>query len=73
MIGGLGITGVWRDTFIGEGNMIRLSRFQMLVWTILVLSAYGTLAVIRAAEEDSVTALRAITAGPRAALVRPVM
>lgn len=37
--------------------MISLSRFQMLVWTVLVLSAYGTLAVTRAAELDPLTAL----------------
>ena len=57
VIAGLGITGVWRGAFIDERNMISLSRFQMLVWTVLVLSAYGTLAVTRAAEEDPLTAL----------------
>ena len=73
MIAGPGITGVWRGPFLDERNMIGLSRFQMLVWTILVLSAYGALAVTRAAEEDPVTALRAIAAVPRAAMVRPVL
>ena len=57
VIAGLGITGVWRGAFIDERNMISLSRFQMLVWSVLVLSAYGTLAVTRAAEEDPLTAL----------------
>ena len=57
VIAGLGITGVWRGAFIDERNMISLSRFQMLVWTVLVLSAYGTLAVTRAAEENPLTAL----------------
>ncbi len=57
MIAGLGITGVWRGAFIDERNMISLSRFQMMVWTVLVLSAYGTLAVTRAAELDPLTAL----------------
>ena len=56
VIAGLGITGVWRGAFIDERNMISLSRFQMLVWTVLVLSAYGTLAVTRA-HEDPLTAL----------------
>ena len=41
VIAGLGITGVWRGAFIDERNMISLPRFQMLVWTVLVLSAYG--------------------------------
>ena len=57
VIAGLGITGVWRGAFIDERNMISLSRFQMLVWTVLVLSAYGTLAVTRAAVGDPLTAL----------------
>ena len=57
VIAGLGITGVWRGAFIDERNMISLSRFQMLVWTVLVLSAYGTLAVTRAAEENPLAAL----------------
>lgn len=57
VIAGLGITGVWRGAFIDERNMISLSRFQMLVWTVLVLSAYGTLAVTRAAGEDPLAAL----------------
>ena len=57
VIAGLGITGVWRGAFIDERNMISLSRFQMLVWTVLVLSAYGTLAITRAAELDPLTAL----------------
>lgn len=57
VIAGLGITGVWRGAFIDERNMISLARFQMLLWTVLVLSAYGTLAVTRAAELDPLTAL----------------
>ena len=73
MVAGLVITGACRGAFLDGRNIISLSRFQMLVRTILALSVCGTLAVTRAAEEDPVTALRAIAAGPRAALVRSVM
>ena len=57
MITGLGITGVWRGAFIDERNMISLARFQMLAWSVLVLSAYGTLAATRAAGDEPLTAL----------------
>ena len=56
-ITGLGITGVWRGAFIDERNMISLARFQMVAWSVLVLSAYGTLAATRAAVEEPLTAL----------------
>lgn len=41
---GHGITGVWRGAFIDERNVISLSRFQMLAWTVLILSAFMTAA-----------------------------
>ena len=56
VIAGLGVTGVWRGAFIDERNMISLSRFQMLVWTVLVLSAYGAITISRA-QTDPTTAL----------------
>lgn len=37
---GHGITGSWRGAFIDERNVISLSRFQMLSWTVLILSAF---------------------------------
>ncbi|MCE9685815.1 hypothetical protein LZP73_06235 [Shewanella sp. AS16] len=37
---GHGITGSWRGAFIDDRNVISLSRFQMLAWTALVLSAF---------------------------------
>ena len=46
-IAGHGIKGVWRGMFIDERNMISLSRLQTLVWTVVVLSAYGTIALAR--------------------------
>ena len=56
VIAGLGVTGAWRGAFIDERNMISLSRFQMLVWTVLVLSAYGAITISRA-QTDPTTAL----------------
>ena len=38
-IAGQGIVGLWRGLVIDELNMISLSRVQLLMWTILVLSA----------------------------------
>jgi len=44
-IAGHGITGLWRGLFIDERNKISLSRFQMILWTVVVLSAYLTAAL----------------------------
>ena len=55
-VAGHGIKGVWRGMFIDERNMISLSRLQMFVWTVVVLSAYGTIALARV-QQDPVTAL----------------
>lgn len=41
LISGHGIVGCWRGAFIDNRNVISLSRFQMVAWTILVLSAFG--------------------------------
>ena len=49
-IAGHGIKGTWRGMFIDERNMISLSRLQILAWTVVVLSAYGTLALARIPE-----------------------
>ncbi|HWU85282.1 MAG TPA: hypothetical protein VN028_08085, partial [Rhodocyclaceae bacterium] len=40
LVVGHGINGVWRGAFIDERNVISLSRFQMLAWTVLILAAY---------------------------------
>lgn len=37
---GHSITGLWRGALIDDRNKISLSRFQMLLWTIVILSAY---------------------------------
>ncbi len=45
MLLGRGVTGFWRGALIDPRNVMSLSRFQMMLWTLLVLSAYlaGTL------------------------------
>ena len=44
-VAGKGITGVWRGLFIDERNKMSLSRLQMALWTVLLLSAYLTAAL----------------------------
>jgi hypothetical protein len=40
VITGEGITGFWRGALIDERNKMSLSRFQLVLWTCIVLSAY---------------------------------
>lgn len=47
MIVGRGVTGVWKGAFVDERLKMSLSRLQMFVWTILVISAFGTMAIAR--------------------------
>ena len=42
---GHGITGSYRGAFIDDRNVISLSRFQILAWTVLILSAFLTAAL----------------------------
>lgn len=42
---GHGITGLWRGALIDERNKLSLSRLQVVLWTILVLSAFLTVAL----------------------------
>lgn len=42
IIAGHGIIGLWRGMAIDERNVISLSRTQMAIWTVIVLSAYLT-------------------------------
>lgn len=44
-IAGHGITGLWRGLLIDERNKISLSRLQMILWTIVVLSGFLTAAL----------------------------
>ncbi len=44
-ITGHGVTGLWRGALIDERNQISLSRFQLAVWTVIVLSGLLTIAI----------------------------
>jgi len=41
LITGHGVTGSWKGAFIDNRNVLSLSRFQMMGWTTLVLSAFA--------------------------------
>ncbi|MDT4897200.1 MAG: hypothetical protein QOH25_2277 [Acidobacteriota bacterium] len=45
-IAGRGITGLWRGVLIDERNKMSLSRLQLALWTILILSSFLTAALI---------------------------
>lgn len=62
LIAGHGIKGVWRGAFIDERNRISLARFQMLAWTIVLLSGLATIVIARVAG-DAMTAMQ-ITIDP---------
>jgi len=40
LVAGHGITGLWRGLLIDDRNKMSLSRLQMILWTIVVLSAF---------------------------------
>ncbi len=42
IIAGNGVTGLWLGLLIDTRNKVSLARFQMILWTILILSAYLT-------------------------------
>ena len=42
---GHGMTGLWRGVFVDDRHKLSLSRVQMFLWTVLVLSAYLTAAL----------------------------
>ncbi len=39
-LAGNGITGLWRGALVDERNMMSLSRLQLVLWTLVVLSGY---------------------------------
>jgi len=47
LVVGRGVTGVWKGAFVDERLKMSLSRLQMFVWTVVVLSAFGTMAIAR--------------------------
>src|SRR2546427_2881501 len=44
-VAGQGITGLWRGLLIDERNKISLSRLQIVLWTVVVLSGFLTAAL----------------------------
>lgn len=46
VIAGNGVTGQWLGLLIDTRNKVSLARFQMVVWTILILSAYLTAVMV---------------------------
>jgi hypothetical protein len=46
VIAGQGVTGLWLGVLIDSRNKVSLSRFQMVVWTILILSAFLTAVMV---------------------------
>jgi hypothetical protein len=52
-VAGRGITGEWGGLLIDERNKMSLSRFQMIVWTITVLSAFLVAALSNIALGDT--------------------
>src|SRR5215213_5180271 len=49
---GLGTTGLWRGLLIDSRNRMSLSRLQLLLWTVLVLSAFLTAATIKSQKKN---------------------
>ncbi|RMH21522.1 MAG: hypothetical protein D6696_05595, partial [Acidobacteria bacterium] len=45
LISGHGVTGYWRAVLIDDSNRISLSRLQMVMWTVMVLSGFLTAAL----------------------------
>lgn len=56
LIVGHGVTGAWKGAFVDDRLRVSLSRLQMLTWTVIVISAFGTIAIARA-QKDAIKAL----------------
>jgi hypothetical protein len=56
LIVGHGVTGVWKGVFVDDRLRMSLSRLQMLTWTVVIVSAFGTIAIARA-QQNAITAL----------------
>jgi len=46
IIVGHGVTGLWLGVLIDNRNKVSLSRLQMLVWTVVILSGYLTAVLV---------------------------
>ncbi len=47
LVVGHGVTGVWKGAFVDDRNRMSLSRLQMLLWTVVIVSAFGAIAIAR--------------------------
>ena len=56
-VAGHGILGLWRGLLVDERNKMSLSRLQMILWTIIVLSGFLTVALlnIRSRQADALS------------------
>ena len=52
-VAGQGVTGLWRGLLIDERNKISLSRLQITLWTVVVLSGFMTAALSNIAAGDA--------------------
>src|SRR4051794_29573624 len=53
LIIGQGITGRWSGVLIDNRNRMTLSRFQILVWTVVIVSGWGAAALWNIANRDA--------------------
>ncbi|WP_325427193.1 hypothetical protein [Aquabacterium sp.] len=53
LVAGRAVTGQWLGALIDERNVVSLSRFQMALWTGLLLSAFFCAAMLNLAQGDS--------------------
>jgi hypothetical protein len=56
LVVGRGVTGVWKGVFVDERLRMSLSRVQMSAWTIVIVAAFGTIAIARV-QNDAATAM----------------
>lgn len=49
LIAGHWVTGIWRGAFVNDRNRMSLSQSQLVLWTLIVLSAYLTGACVNLA------------------------
>jgi hypothetical protein len=51
VVAGHGITGLWRGVLLDSRRKLSLSRFQLVIWSILVLAAFLTAALAKATSD----------------------
>jgi len=62
---GLGISGRPAGILISQRNIMSLSRFQLVIWTVIILAAYLTIALERVKAKPSITDALAIALDER--------